>query len=354
MAGQPYHDDVSRRPWGSGAIYPVKRGWRVALNSGSDPFGKRIRQEWQFADEAAARRFLEQVQNRLRRGLPAEESKVTVGAYALEWLDSRETAGPATIAMYRHLIANQLTEIADVRVAHLGAADVRHLIGSLRRAGYAPRTIRGAVDVLRMVLRMAMADGIVDRNVAELVERPQLDQAEPLHFTAEQARKFLAAAKISDPDDWPIYVVALGTGLRRGELLALTWRDVSLKARTITVRQAKTKAGERTIAMSSTVYDVFRAIRPRRPGPIWRRDATRLTRRVGLICEAANLPKLTFHGLRHSAASIMLAEGVHPLVIQQTLGHSRVAMTGHYAHAELGQQREGMERLAAAMRENKA
>jgi hypothetical protein len=185
-----------RREWASGSIYQHGDRWRVSVSLGSDAFGKRIRKEWQVRSEASAKRKLREVQARLRGGLPAEESRITVSAYAHEWLVGvKPTVKPSTYSFYRTLSEIHLDEIAHLPLAHLSPQDIRRLIAKRLDEGYATRTVRGILDVLRMILKQAVNDGILTRNVAELVTPPKLEQAAPIHFTVEQARRFLEVAK---------------------------------------------------------------------------------------------------------------------------------------------------------------
>lgn len=270
---------------------------------------------------------------------------MTLAEYAPEWLSSLQVKD-STKAMYDSLVRNQLGELNDYRITRIGAQDIRRLLLERQREGYAGRTRRGILDVLRMILRMAQNDGIVDRNVAELVDPPRIDAKDPVHFTAEQARRFLDAA--SRDALHSLYAVALATGLRRGELLALTWRDVALDTGLLHVRRSKTNAGVRTIPIAGFAAAALRGL-PMRPGRIWPYDPSYVTRHVGVICQRAGLPRLTFHGLRHSAASILLAEGVDPTTIRSILGHTRVSMTEHYARPEDEAKREAVERLGRAI-----
>lgn len=353
MAGRAYSRAVARREWGSGSIYRTRSGrYRVAVRLGSDPFGKPIRKEWQVRTEAQARTKLRDIQRRLSGGLPAEASRMTLGVYAQEWLHGvTPTVRPNTAAFYRTLAEVHLEPLASRQLVHIGPADIRRLIADELAEGYATRTVRGVLDVLRMILKSAMQDGILARNVAELVKPPQLIQAEPAHFTAEQARRFLEVA--ADDPLGSFYAVALGTGLRRGELLALAWRDIQLAPSDgggphLTVRRGKTRAAARQIPLAPFAMASLGGVE-RRPGPIWPVRPEVVTRRMAELCEKAGLPRLTLHGLRHSTASILYAEGVPEFVIQSILGHSKVGMTKHYTHVEQEQQREAMDRLGKAI-----
>jgi integrase len=336
-----------RREWASGSIYQHGDRWRVSVSLGSDAFGKRIRKEWQVRSEASAKRKLREVQARLRGGLPAEESRITVSAYAHEWLVGvKPTVKPSTYSFYRTLSEIHLEEIAHLPLAHLSPQDIRRLIAKRLDEGYATRTVRGILDVLRMILKQAVNDGILTRNVAELVTPPKLEQAEPIHFTVEQARRFLEVAK--DDELGSLYRVALGTGLRRGELLGLEWRDVDFASGTVRVRRSKTAAGVRAIPLSGLAASGLHHA-DRKPGPIWPYRPEYVTRHFQELCERAGVPYIKFHGLRHSAASLMLDEGIDPLTIQAILGHSRVSMTSHYARAGDERRREAVERLGRAI-----
>lgn len=334
----------ARREWGSGSVYRTAKGyWRVSVPLASAGPGRR-RQEWQYRTEAAARRQLEAVQRRLARGLPAEEPSVNVAEYAQDWLAQLQVK-PATVAMYRSIVTHQLGHVGPMRLTRVSPPDIRALLAEREREGYSGRTRRAILDVLRMMFRMAEGDQLVDSNPAQLVKAPRIDAKEPVHFTAEQARRFLDAAEGDALHS--LYAVALGTGCRRGELLALTWRDVD-DGKAIVIRRAKTNAGVRVVPLPGFARDALATLE-RRPGPIWPYSPAYVTRHVGVICARAGLPRLTFHGLRHSTASILLAEGVEMEVIKQILGHTKVSMTSLYARADDPQKREALERLGRAI-----
>jgi integrase len=336
-----------RREWASGSIYQHGDRWRVSVSLGSDAFGKRIRKEWQVRSEASAKRKLREVQARLRGGLPAEESRITLNEYAQEWLAGvRHTVRPSTASFYRTLVEVHLDELGTLPLMRISPADIRRLIAARLDDGYATRTVRGILDVLRMILKQAVNDGILTRNVAELVTPPKLEQAAPIHFTVEQAKRFLEEAK--DDELGPLYRVALGTGLRRGELLGLTWKDVDFARGVLHIQRSKSAAGVRTIPLSGDVSDAF-GVLERRPGPIWSQRPEYVTRHFQELCERAGVPYIKFHGLRHTAASLMLDEGIDLAVVQQILGHTRVGMSMHYARSSETVRREAVERLGRAI-----
>jgi integrase len=336
----------ARREWGTGSCYQTKRGyWRVSVPLPS-AVGRR-RQEWQYRTEAAARRQLEAVQRRLARGLPVEEGRMTVAEYALEWLAQLQVK-PATSAMYGSIVRHQLGHLAEMRLTRVAPPDIRAVLKEREREGYSGRTRRAVLDVLRMIFRLAEHDGLVERNPAATVTAPRIDAKEPVHLDATQARRFLDAA--SDDALYALYALALGTGLRRGELLALTWRDIGPSLDHLVVRRGKTAAAARTVPIPSFAAVALRALRPRPlSGPIWPYSPSYVTRHVAVICQRAGVPVIGMHALRHSCASILLAEGVPIEVIRSILGHSRVEMSRYYARPEDDARRAALDKLGRAI-----
>ena len=270
---------------------------------------------------------------------------MTVAEYAQEWLAQLQVK-PSTASMYGSIVRHQLGHLGDMRMTRVGTADIRALLKEREREGYSGRTRRAILDVLRMMFRLAEGDSLVDGNPAQLVTAPRIDAKEPVHFTAQQARRFLDAAEGDALRS--LYAVALYTGLRRGELLALTWRDVALDTGHISVRRSKTAAGVRLVPLSGPGRRALERL-SRAPGPIWPYSPAYVTRHVAVICARAGVPRLTFHGLRHSTASILLAEGVPIEIIRSILGHTNASMTAHYARPEDAMKRDALEKLGRAV-----
>lgn len=272
---------------------------------------------------------------------------MTVAEYAQDWLAQLQVK-PVTVSMYGSIVKHQLGHVGAMRLTRVAPPDIRALLAEREREGYSGRTRRAVLDVLRMIFRMAEGDQLVSGNPAALVKAPRIDAKEPVHLTAEQARRFLDAAATDNL--FSLYAVALGTGLRRGELLALGWRDVALDEGVITVRRSKTAAGLRRVPLPAFALEALAQHHAeRRPGPIWPYSPSYVTRHVGVICKRAGVPVIGMHGLRHSCASILLAEGVPIEVIRSLLGHTNASMTAHYARPEDAMKREALERLGRAV-----
>ena len=228
--------------------------------------------------------------------------------------------------------------------------------------------------VLHRALHQALKLGLVARNVTEAVEPPRPVRSEHLALTPGQARELLAAARSDRLEG--LYVLALISGMRQGELLALRWSDVDLdggKARVRstllrdgTLGEPKTSKGRRQITLLAVAIETLRRHRLRQyekrlsVGPAWTDRDLVFTNVVGNFLDANNLrhrafpallkragiPRIRFHDLRHSTASLLMSIDVHPKVVQELLGHSQIAITmDTYSHLMPNLQREAMEGL---------
>ena len=335
---------MARRGWGEGSICRrvVRRGdteylyWRAILpGAGNGP-----RKEHQERSQAAARAWLRRELDRRDRGLPREDG-LTVGAYALDWLkDTALHVRPSTLAFYGASIKH-FDSIADVPLARLNPQMVRDLIAE-KSEGLSTRTVRGVVQTLSLVLKRAEEDGHVTRNVAALVRLPKLETKPARHFTAAQAKRFLEVAK--DDELGSLFAVSLGTGLRRGELLDLTWRDVDLDRATVAVHRSKTAAGLRSVPLPRFAVEAL-TLREKRPGNIWPVDPTYVSKHFAALCRRAGVPVINLHGLRHTASTLMAEAGVPEETRRWILGHSKVEMTRKYSHESEALMRDAVERL---------
>jgi integrase len=356
--------------------------FKYVLDLDPDPSGKR-RQEsrggYRSAEDAHKARTARLAE--LHRGVNTDPSRQTVSEYLTDWLRARShSIRPSTQRTYRVLIERAI-------VPHIGAHLLPKLAPSHIRAWHAamgkhlaPATAHQAHVVLSMALGDAVDDGALARNVARLVPAPTATASERIVWTLDQAAAFLAAA---EGDDWePLWRVALLTGLRCGELRALTWDDVDLAARTLSVRRtvtvderghamigpAKSAASIATVELDASCVAALRRQKQRcrelqvaarywdAGGYVFVRPngqplaKTTMQRRLRLLCEAAGVPTGSMHTLRHSCASLMLAQGIDLKTIQTQLRHATLSVTADlYMHVAEGRQRAALEQVAAAL-----
>ena len=183
------------------------------------------------------------------------------------------------------------------------------------------------------------------RNVAEAVDPPMVPKKDVTPLSPEHARAFLEAARGDRLK--ALYVLAVHTGMRQGELLALRWEDVDLDAGVLRVRGTKTARSRRTVKLSQTTLDALTCHLTRqlseidRAGDSWHENGLVFATEIGTplnrhnlaqrsfrpLLERAGLSRVRFHDLRHTCATILLSKGVHAKFVQEFLGHSTIAIT---------------------------
>lgn len=365
-----------RRANGEGTVYERRDGrWEGAYTL---PNGKR-RRLYARTRQEASRRLTAALRDQ-QLGLAPTDNKLTVERFLARWLQEVARPGlrPMTFDHYESMIRlHLLPELGRVRLARLTPADVQALLNRKSAAGLAPKTVAYIRGVLRTALGRAMKWGLVTRNVAALVDPPRRVHHEMRTFSPEELGQLLSA--IESDRLHALYVVAMATGLRQGELLGLQWPDVELDAARLTIRHSlqrvagrpqlvepKTGGSRRTVALNAPALAALRehrALQARErlqaPPGKWHDsefvfttpigtplDGPNLTKAFQRHLEAARLPRLRFHDLRHTCASLLIAEGVPLKVVAELLGHSTIKLTADtYGHVQEEAQRAAVARL---------
>lgn len=282
---------------------------------------------------------------------------MTLGEYLGSWLrDTKPTVAFSTWRDYEGHVRIHLAPLHGVPLERLGPPDIRALLLALGEQDDppSPTTIGKTLTVLKMALNRAVDDELIIKNPAARVKRPRAVPRQPTFWEEPDIKKFLGAVS---GDRWEaLYKLAIATGMRRGEIVRLTWRDIDLAASTVKVREAKTKAGVRTIpvahfaaqALAALPKDSVFVFATRAGQPV---DGRNLNRWFEEAVARAGVPRIRFHDLRHSAASLMLAQGVPPRTVQGILGHSTMAMTMNiYGHVSAGSSRDAANVMEEALR----
>lgn len=319
-----------------------------------------------------ARRELRRLLKSADDGAHVAPDKITVAEYLREWLDGANDLSPKTLERYCQLTEQQI-------IPHLGAtllqnlrpAQVHDWHAALLKSGGAggrslsARTVGHAHRVLHRALERALRLEIVARNVAHAVPPPKVEAAEVAILTADQIADVLA--RLDGHPLHPIAALALGTGMRRGELCGIAWGAVDLDGATVRIERSleetkaglrfkppKTRHGRRTVSLPASVVEVLRTHRRKqneqrlafglggagdddlvfaRPdGSPYAPDT--LSRDWWRAVKALRLPRIMFHALRHSHASALIAAGLDIVAVSRRLGHGSPAITlGVYAHA---------------------
>ena len=337
------------RAKGDGTIYRRRDGrYAVAWWYG----GRRYTAYARTLRQAQAR--LGQLKYDLRTGARARDERRTLASYLADWLDDQaRTLAPQTLGPHRARVAHHVTPvIGSVRLARLRPADVQRVLRTMAAAGLAPGTIRLTHALLQRALADAVRLELLPRNPAAATRPPARPPSRARPLTVPQAEQLLAAAA-TDPLG-ALYVLALGTGMRQGEVLALRWEDVDLDAGRVTVRasmgrrqggavrgETKTRRARGTLLAGFVVTALRRHRTQQQPLSLWvfpgrggvPLGAQALGHRWRAFVAAAGLPALRFHDLRHSTATLLVARGVHPSIVAALLGHASAAMTlDTYSH----------------------
>lgn len=316
-----------------------------------------------------------EVQQQIRRAVEEHEagrlvtrSRATLAEFAAQWFDHLHgPLMPITLENYERTFRLHIAPtLGDHRLDRLVPQHVQALYNRLRETGRGPATIRRAHVFLRRLLGDALRWRMIAVNPADadLVDRPALPKPKKRSFTPAEARRFVAALS-SDPLE-ALYLLAIASGLRQGELLRLRWQDLKWDTGEVIVQRSKSRAGERTLPLPQPVLAALRRHQSRQIAarlaahPHWEDndllfcdDRGRALRRWTMykkcylpLLERANVPKITFHELRHSAATLLLALGAQPHVVQEILGHSDISTTlGIYGHVHEADKRRALEQL---------
>lgn len=366
-----------RRRRGTGSVFRAADGTWVARISLGVVDGRRLRRERRARDEAAARAALDELLAASGRGADPADPRTTLDAYLADWLvHVRATNRAVTWIAYRTIVRRHISPVlGGIPVTRLRPSDVRALIRDRLGAGLSPTTVRGIVRVLSGALEIAVRDGSLGRNVARgiVVPRPDVEPRDPI--TAAEARAILRA--VAGDRHEAAYVTLLGTGLRRGELLGLRWRDVDLERATLTVRvqrrpiprearrpgdpptadvPTKTVRSRRTIPLPAFVVATLRRHRSTLDpdARVFEAAPTTLTHRFPVLLARAGLRQRRLHDLRHAAATLMLASGTPMRAISDHLGHASMAVTANvYAGVVPELARDAVDRLDDQLRETR-
>ncbi len=352
-----------RRTPGAGSLYETGAGlWRGAYVIEDPITRRRTRRYVSGHSRAEASRRLRDAMADSNREAETADSP-TLGWWAARWLDTvAHRIRPATLRSYRGIVARHvLPALGSWPLADLRPGDVERWTASLTERGHRPSTVALARRVLAACLADAERDGKAPRNAARLSHAPRVEGSTRRRtLTAAEARALLDLAR-DDDGAGLLVTLALGSGARVGELLALDWSDVDLAAGTVSIHGSRSRAGVgptksrrgvRTVALPLFALDALRA-EDRRDGPVIAdRDGRPLIpERAGErwrdLRARAGLEGLRFHDLRGTYATLALARGVAPKALADVLGHDPAVLLRTYA----GPIENGREAIAAAIGE---
>jgi integrase len=372
---------VSKKPRskanGEGTIYKRKDGSYASQYHYIASEGSRKRRTlYAKSREEAASKLADALSER-NRGLMFDGSVTTLDEYMQGYLTNCSCrVRPKTHRRYCDLYKCHIEPaLGRKKLSNLKPHHLRAVYRQRLDAGLSPRTVAHAHVLLKQVLRQAVADGLIPRNPAEAVRPPKATKKTIRPLTPSEVRRMLSAAT---GDRWEaLYVVAVSTGLRQGELLGLAWSDIDLDEGVLRVRhtlaaagfpkgspamlsEPKTPRSRRSVRLPTLAVEALREHKVRQDaeraaagdswedslgsalvfpnihgGPV---DYTNvMARSYKPLLKRAGLPPIRFHDLRHTCATLLLSKGVHPKVVADVLGHASVTITlDTYSHVTPG------------------
>jgi integrase len=312
-------------------------------------------------------------------GLIFDSDKLTLAEYMERWLrdSARNRLRTKTYKDYEGLTRVHIVPaLGRIKLKNLTSLQVQQFYGTKLESGLSKRTVEYIHTVLHSALKQAVRWELVPRNVTDAVDPPRPERKERPTLNLDQARAFLESAR---NDRWEaLYVLAIQTGMRRGELFGLRWDDVGLDNGWLHVRQAlapngkyfsapKTAKARRKIRLTPAAVEALKRHKAAqdqeklRNDGLWRDHGLVFPSQVGTpmgpdnfvkrsykpLLKRAGLPQISFHDLRHTFATLMMPYE-HPKIVQEMLGHSRISTTlDIYSHLSQDMQEEAVGRFGA-------
>jgi len=364
-----------QRAHGTGSIFrrPERKGkqWiaQIILDNG------KTRQHYFNTQEEAATALNEMLYEQ-RRGKLVTGPRQTVEQYLEYWLEIHRAALKiSTYAVYRrHLTNHLLPGLGHYQLQSLTIDQVQAFYAKKQQEGLSPGTLRLLHAILLTAFKDAMKWRKLSFNVCENVTLPRMSKRDVNPLDQEEAKRLLTVAKGGSLEC--LLTLALVTGMRLGELLALRWSDINFDGELLQVchtvdfiqgygfveTEPKTESSKRILALPQVALNALKQQRATqlearlKVGSAWQDQGLVFTNEHGSylgrswvhltfkkLLKQANLPTMRFHDLRHSAATILLSKGVNAKVVQEILGHANISMTlGIYAHVLPAMQRDAM------------
>jgi integrase len=325
------------------------------------------------------------------RGIVYDDENLTVGKYLDRWLaDSvRGTVRGSTFSRDKYLVTNHISpSLGRLRLKNLNALQLQGFYRERVDSGLSGSTVQKMHHVLHKALAQAVRWNLIPRNPADAVKAPTPAPKEMRPLSAQEARRLLTTSR--DDRLEALYALAVHTGMRRDELLALRWSDVSLgepgtepgvvrvrrtltrteDGNSIALGEPKTKKSGRTVRLTPGARDALKRHRTRqaeerlKAGSAYQNRDLVFATLIGTpinpsnlrnrswtpLLKKAGLPQITFHDLRHTTASLLFSKNVHPKFVQELLGHASVAFTlDTYSHMLPGMGGEAADAMGHAL-----
>lgn len=370
-----------RRGSGEGTVFfDQRRGKWVAQLSVPDPVRGRLRRVSRVAGtQREALKILQKLREEHERGVLAHGRPPTLAQFLHQWLEGRRPSlRPRTWAGYESIVRVRIVPaLGRLPLDKVTPPVLQAFTSQLLAQGLSAQSVQNTHRLLHRAFADAVKWGLLGRNPCDLVDPPRVNRPQPRAFTATEVAQLLAAC--ADDSLGPLVTVAVLTGLRQGELLALQWSDIDwergelsvvrslqrVRGQGLVVVPPKTATSRRRVPLPPLALEALRVQRRRQleqrlaAGPAWADgdwvfttslgaplDPAETTRRFQALLARVGLRRVRFHDLRHTVATLLLTDGVHPKVVASLLGHSTIQITlDTYSHVTPGLARQAAEHL---------
>lgn len=365
---------AKKRGQGEGSIYKRKDGlWTAAVTV----HGKRLSKY--FHSRGECREWVQETLSQIEQGMSFASAQLSFSEYLDQWLGSiKSTVRPKTLQQYTQIVRDHIIpKLGRTKLKDIHPLQIQALYKEKMSEGTSARTVILVHAVIHRAMGMALKWGLIGRNPVDAVTRPKIQHKEMQTLTDDQVRAFLSCAKGTRFE--ALFWLAISTGMRQGEILGLKWSDLDWNTKKLHIQrqvqritgegfvftEPKSSAGRRVIVLSTlTIEKLLNHLDLQqnakiKAGSNWvekdlifpssigsPQDQKNLDRIFKETLVKAGIPKIRFHDLRHTAATLMLQEGIHPKVVQERLGHSDISMTLNvYSHVLPSMQEDAAEKL---------
>ncbi len=340
----------------------TKGSWSISIYLGKDKKTNKKKYKWYTVrgDKKDAEKFLTEKLRELDTGTFIDSKDINVRQYLDFWYEQHclNNLSPTTYESYRRNLDNYiLEELGHIKLEDLKPMHLQFFYTKCSKKGLSNKTILYFHRIIHCALNQAIKWQFIIRNVADCVDTPKPEKYKPLVLNNKEITELINV--ISNTDIYIPVMIAIYTGMRRGEILGLTWKNIDLAQGTLNVVQAlyptenglifsspKTENSIRKISMPLTLINILKEYKIKQQtiknrlgnnyndldlvcsqidgNPI---HPTRLNHKFRDLLKQNNLPLIRFHDLRHTHASLLLKEHVEPKVISERLGHSNIRIT---------------------------
>jgi len=363
-------------------IKRYKGSYTVVINMGMDSATGKYKQQWYSVKgtKKDAEKKLAELLHQLDTGNFIRPDKVTLAEFLERWLKDyiRPNLAPKTAEWYSYIVHSHIVpSLGNIPLKQLKPEHLQRYYGEKLAAGrcdgkgaLSPQTVRHCHVAIHYAMETAMKWGLLTRNPADSVSPPRSQRNQMQIWSAEELGRFLEAAK--ETQYYAMFHLLFASGMRRSEVLALRWCDVDLTLcqayvtrslqhladGTFTFKQPKTARGRRAIALPPSTALILKGHREKQAldrafvGKMTREDdlvfshldgkpllPNSITHAWGKLVKRTGLKYIRLHDARHTHASLMLKQGVHPKIVQERLGHASIQITlDTYSHVAPGLQ----------------